>query len=270
MENTQPMSDTRLIVEIKNTQPIELLDFSESMIALGNLYNRHMSRNPELTWDMDARLYVKEIRSGSIITELVDKLPLALPFIEYTNNIVDFAGHLKDLYYQMIGKESYQVEAQLGVASQSDTTDLRNAYRVLNPVVKDTGSQLNIGAVNFNGNVTVNLNLNSMEANAAQNALQRMIGSRKSSIQNHFEKQVFVWHVAKNDIRSQSGDKGYISTLSDRPVKVIFESESLKGRMLKIDENPMHKAFIVDVEVSYIEDKPIAYKVLQMHDYFDI
>lgn len=152
----------------------------------------------------------------------------------------------------------------------ADVIDYKNAQRFLNPVAKDNGSQLNVGAVNINGPVTVTFNLSSLESNAAQNQLQRLIDSAKTPRQNYFDNTVFVWYVAKNDITSQSGDKGIISTISDKPCKVIFDTQGLKEAMMMMSDNPLHKAFVVDVEVTYIEDKPIAYKVLRLHDHFNI
>ncbi|QKZ15152.1 hypothetical protein [Spirosoma sp. KUDC1026] len=270
MANPTTMSDTRLIVEIKNTQPVELVDYSQSMLALSSLYTRFIDKNPLLDAGVESRLFIKEIRPGSIVTEIADYLPLALPFIEYTNSMVDFATNLKALYYLYIGKPGINEEDVSRALASTDIVDLKNAQKFLEPIVKDTGSQINVGVININAPMTVILNLNSLEANAAQNSIQREIEATKQPQQNYFDRQVFTWHVAKNDAKSQSGDKGIISNISDRAVKVVFASEALKSSMLSMSENPLTKAFVVDVEVTYLSEKPIAYKILFLHEYFNI
>jgi hypothetical protein len=40
--------------------------------------------------------------------------------------------------------------------------------------------------------------------------------------------------------------------------------------MLHSDINPFNTAFVVDVKIQTIQDKPAAYKIVKLHNYFDI
>ena len=46
--------------------------------------------------------------------------------------------------------------------------------------------------------------------------------------------------------------------------------EKIKREMLGVSENPFNIAYIVDVEVETIRNKPAIYKVSHVHDSFNI
>ena len=50
------------------------------------------------------RVYISKIESGSIITHLVDLFPIAIPFIENSNTIVEFTKHLKGTFDYFLGR----------------------------------------------------------------------------------------------------------------------------------------------------------------------
>jgi hypothetical protein len=75
--------DGRLIVEIKNSSPVELLDLTRALVALGHEYQDYADSEFDGPYRTETRLFVKEIRTGSIITELqpytVGLLPTTSP-----------------------------------------------------------------------------------------------------------------------------------------------------------------------------------------------
>ncbi len=85
----------RLTIEIVNAKPVELLDLTTSFLSVGDEYRR-FATSRGLAGADDARFYVQQIRTGSIIADLVPMLPVvfvaSLPLIENLNTIVQFAG----------------------------------------------------------------------------------------------------------------------------------------------------------------------------------
>ena len=69
------MEKAELTIEVKNTRPVELLDLIASLTALANEYLRHFQRSNEENSACEGRLYVKEIRKGSIVAELIAASP---------------------------------------------------------------------------------------------------------------------------------------------------------------------------------------------------
>lgn len=83
------MKDIRLIIEINNKQPLELLDLTKSLVALASQFNSYVSKNGDSKENREAKLYVKEIRSGSVILELIELATIGvIPFLENVNTVI--------------------------------------------------------------------------------------------------------------------------------------------------------------------------------------
>ena len=67
-----------ITVEIKNRNPVELEDLTRSLLSFADEYKRFMATHSDPLLEEDVRLYVKEIRPGSIIADLTPYAPLAL------------------------------------------------------------------------------------------------------------------------------------------------------------------------------------------------
>lgn len=111
--------------------------------------------------------------------------------------------------------------------------------------------------------------MNSLEANAAQNAIQReQLRLREPSARAH-EKVLMYWWQARNDITGHAGDKAKIESIYDCPVKTLFMDDSIKSAILLDEPYPFKKAFIIDVVVETIEGKPMLYKITRFHEAID-
>lgn len=249
----------KLRFEIRNNRPVELLDLARSMTSLGAEYRRFLGvYAPELR-AADFKLYVREVRSGSVITELAAIAPYALPLVEHLNTIADFSTWLNNIYQWLLGKTQDQPEP-------IDKTTLSNVSQILEPVAKDNGAQLNIGAVNVNGNLYVNMTLDTTEANAVQNRAKREMERLLEPLTGPHYSVVFHWAQARNNMEGISGDRGRIESLYAGSVKVRFDTEDLKRQMLYDPAHPFEKAFLVDVIVETVNGKPVLYKVFRLHE----
>lgn len=209
------MSEAKLTIKIENKRPIEITDFTDSFNSLANQYYKYLSENESFKLNQDTKLYIKEIRSGSIITELSDLVPLVLPFVENSNSVIEFTGFLKKGFDYFLGKTEEKPK-------EFDLKDCNNFNNIIKPIAKDNGSN-----VLFNGdwnfeNITVNFNFNSVEANAIQNGIQREKENLKEPTKNIQHKVLFYWDSAKYDEKSKSVDKGYIDSVSFKSLRVSF------------------------------------------------
>jgi hypothetical protein len=87
----------RLTIEILNDQPVLLEDFTRSFGAVADEYSDYVQKHGAAP-PPDAQLYVREIRAGSIIVDLVARHGPALamtvlPFVEHANTVIQFAGY---------------------------------------------------------------------------------------------------------------------------------------------------------------------------------
>lgn len=258
MAKAKTMSEAKLTIEIKNSKPIELTAIVDMFTGLGSEYNKFVTESDNFELTKETRLYVKEVRSGSQIYELVDLVPLVIPFVENTNSVFEFAKHLKETFDFFVGKTE--------VKPEMDSTDIKNVSKIIEPVIKDNASAIHFTATHQENHI--HYHYNSMETNAIQNKMNIELAALKEPDFSIRENQVFYWYVAKDSPKSQSVDRGIIEEIYHKDLKVICDPEDLKNVMLNIDGNPFHLAWVVDVKVGIIEGRPAYYKIIKVKDSF--
>lgn len=254
------IEDAHLLITIKNKEPLELTELTKALVCLGNQFNTYSATHG---LSPDSRLYIREIKTGSIILDLVDLTTASIiPFLGHVSTVVKFAEHLKKVANYFLKKE--------GEKPTLASNDYKELSTILNPAVRDSGSIFNVTTV-INGNPTVYLNVNSVEANALQNKFKQEIKdiALPVPLEGVKERVLFYWSQAKSDINSKTGDKGIIESIAPNELKVIFGSDGIKEQMIKGETNPFTHAFVVDVTVDTVKGKPTVYKILKVHEIID-
>jgi hypothetical protein len=262
-ESVEQIKDIRLVIHIENIKPIELMDLTKSLVSLASQFNDYVKTTANVE-HREAKLYVKEIKSGSVILDLIEIATMgALPFIENINTIVGFAEYLKTGFQYFLGNKE-------GKNPEFSTKDCTDFSQIVNPIAKDNGSQINISTT-INGDVTNVLVMNSLEANAFQNIIkseskQMMLPELKGN----YEKVVMYFDTTKSNIKADTGNKAIIESIDKKSARVIFYTDDLKEKILKGEENPLTTGYVVDVKVENVKDKPAAYKVMALHESFPL
>lgn len=250
--------ENTLVFEILHKDPIELSDLSDSLYGLAEQYKHFVVSNSSNNDVREARLYVKEVKQGSIIVHLSDLLPV--PLLADANVLMQFSLYLFKIYDYFKGKLKDKPEV--------DKTDLKQCSSILKPIAKDSAAQINV-SVNYNGDVQNHYTVNYLESNAIQNGINREIESRNEPGRTVLTKELMYWYQAKNDPTATTGDRVVIETISKRPVKVIFDDDGMKAKILADTHNLFRLAYVVDVEVQTIDGIPSAFKVMRVHESFD-
>lgn len=256
--------DVRLIVEIQNKQPLELLDLTKSFVALANQFNNFASESGDSKENREAKLFVKEIRTGSVIMELVEYATVGvLPFMENMNTIVGFADYVKKAYNYVLGKSSEKPK-------ELTASDYKDLSQIVNPIANDSASQLNI-STKIDGDVHFTFNLGSLEANAAQNLIEKFSKDLKKpeDADETKTKVLLTFYQIRSDINAKAGNKGVIEELSKTAVNITFDDPALNEEMLHGEFNPNDTVYVVDVLPQTVNDKIAAYKILKLHETFD-
>jgi len=257
MENAQ----TALRMELKNNEPIEVGDLGAALTALAEEYREYTASNSPDIVAKDVRLYVRTIRPGSTIADFVALAPLALPFIENANSVMSFGQYIATLLNGLLLRNK---KPEVGPKS------LENAIRLVEPVAKDNASQMNIQLVAENQTINNYITINSVQANAVQNAARRELQQMAEPILGTRRNVVLVLHQARSDPRSRAGDRGRIESIYPASVKLLFENDGLKAAMVGGDDNPFKFAYVVDVDVETVHGRPVLYKVTALHDRMEI
>lgn len=254
--------EIKLTIEIQNKQPVELIDLAQVMLSTAAEYRSYISTHAIDVDPQNTRLYIKEVRSGSVITELVAMAPYALPLVEHADSILKYGKYVVAGLSWFMGRGEKP-------ADEYGRKTLENLNTILEPIAKDRGSQLVLTGNTFNGDVSFVFNIDSPGANAAQNSIRKELDATKPPIVGIHSQVVMYWAQARNQPNSKSGDRARIESIYRGDVKILFANDGLKAKMLYDTPFPFTKAFLVDVAVETVDEKPILYKVTELYDVLD-
>lgn len=251
-----------LRVEIKNSKPVELSDLANSLSALAEFYRDFANESIGDPHPDNFRLYVQEVRSGSVVADLVSLAEQAQWFVEHKEVFGAFVANLNDIVGYFLSNKDGRGEHK-PTAKQA-----KQIAQIIEPVANDGGSQMNINVMD--GGVVVihqhhHFHLDSLQANAVQNQVGRYLGPQLPASQV-LQDQLMALEQVKNDAASKTGDRGVIESISIRPVKLQFSSEEAKRKVLHLDDNPLQCVFQVTVEVRSVGGRPVLYRIMEVTD----
>jgi len=252
-------TDVTFEVHYKTGQPVELADLGDSFRSLGRQYEDYVNRHGYDQTPNNARLYVTDVRKGSIIVTLIHLLEQGSIVIKDLDVLAGFYTNLKDLIDYFRSQQSVPPE-------EITREDASRLSRIVEPAAKDGG-----GAISFVFNatsqpiITNNIIINSESANAIQNNVRRFLGPTPPPDPGSFEREVLYLQQMRGDVLSKVGDRGVIERFSTKPVKLHFMTPESKSAVLDTPY-PFKVAHVVDGQVSTVKGEPALYKVTNVHE----
>jgi hypothetical protein len=250
-----------LEIVLKNERPVQFRDLTGSLDALGDHYENFVFSRGYDPLAGNVRLYVKELRSGSIIAVLQSLAEQASFVQDHLEMMTAFLTNFDDMMKFFLAYFPAEHARPLPIYR----TDAERLNQVLEPVAKDGGSQLILSVA---GDMNLTVNIGSQEANAAQNSIRRFLGPQLPQF-DFFTQEVLYLRQVRDDASSRAGDRGVIEKFSPKPVKLLFLTPEAKRMILDQPDNPFRLAFIVDGEISRIGGEPAAYKIYAVHESFE-
>ena len=164
-----------LRIHIKNSQPVDVSDFTKTMSAFGTLFSNFAQKNGKSKEEANAKLYVSKIIEGSIDIHLVELASLAvIPFVENSNLILEFAKHIKSIYdYFVLSK---------GDKPELNVPELKGVHDMVSIPANDRNGLMTVQVINDNaGNVIFEgCTFNHIEGNGIQNQSDNALKERKA------------------------------------------------------------------------------------------
>lgn len=252
----------KLQITINNTKPVVLTDLTMALLGVSQQFERFIENETTEQHQTGSELFIKEVRSGSIIVELVAQAIPVVPLLWQGGSVVEWFGFAKSVIEWLSGKLD---KPPKDVTKQ----DLKQWNNILDPVAKDHGSQMNIN-VSRGGQVINQFFITSEQANSAQNMIRRELERLGEPSDQTQRQRVMTWYQTKFDDKSQTGNKAVIESISKSPVKVIFENNAVKKALMAGDprfNKSWHElAYIVDVTVQTVQGIPKVYTVINYHE----
>ena len=251
-----------LEVVIRNTKPVVLTDLTLSLLAISQQYEQFVETELPPEARVSTELLVREVRTGSIVFELIAHAIPVAPLFWSGGSIFEWSKVVKDIILFGLGKLK-------NPPKELTKNDLKQWDSILEPVAKDHGSQINF-VVRDQGSVVVNqVIVTSDEANAAQNKLRKLINQYDEPVDVTHKKRVMTWYQAKFDPDSQTGNKVKVEAISKKPLRVLFDNNAIKEAMYAQGSQfgvPWHKlAYVVDVQVQTIDEQPRVATIMKFY-----
>ena len=175
------------------------------------------------------------------------------------------------------GMQLWQAERQgmidvLADAGQWDTA----APAVVAAVAHDTNASLDL-AVYENGKQRVAFSFTTQDARRAElNLIEQKAELERTTDADH--KRVLMMFTRTNlghaKAGARSGERVRIEAIHGRDLPIVYAStlaeERIRHEIAEADDNVYKKAFDVDVNVEERDGKPIAYRIVGVHDVIDI
>src|SRR5688572_29515084 len=96
--------DDRLEITIRNQQPVALADLTLSLLAVGQQFERFVEAELPADYPVRSELYVKDVRSGSIVVELFAHAIPLVPLFWADGALIEWANYAKEVLLWLTGK----------------------------------------------------------------------------------------------------------------------------------------------------------------------
>jgi len=248
------MADRTLIFDFQNTKPIELSELTGALSALADQFKRFAAEEDGV--DAQARLFIHEIRSGSVIAELIAMAQLASDLYEARDQLAGFLPALADAVNA--------IRHLLPESKSLDRRTVRNINNIVAPIAVDAGAQLNL-IDNRGGVVNQTFVITPEEAATVRHNAQHLLNSQFPD-ETRFENEPMTLFQMRNAPPGKTGDYGIIDRFSTSAKKLTFSSDAAKDAILHHDGNPFEQIFWVSGVVKTAGGSVVGYLIHELLD----
>ena len=251
MGYAQLMADTNAHIEvlIDADQPVELGDFVSAFTSIGNQYKRYMRQHhPYL--NEDARVFVRDVRPGSTIAEL---LPSFASLISQMDQVIIVEQFVK-IYGQRLACY-FKAGGRAEEASKGELSDFVGSIAAIANTKNGTGYIQAISYVDEKRQVRASVKFDTSIARTAVKEIERHKEELDAKSSSDYERVLMVFKrsdIGDADVGVRSGERVIIESISEKDRALIYASklaeERIKDQMRNTEENIFHKGFVVDVK----------------------
>lgn len=250
-----------LNIHIKNNKPVDINNLARSLNGLANLYKSYVEDN-DYNLDIEPKLYVKEIKEGSIDIYLLGQ---AITLLDSVKPTVDFANHLFELLEIFKGSKD-------GTGKKITKKDCDSIIEFTDVTARDVDAKVEVSVKDNAGAIYNNCSFvyTTTEANAAQNGAKNKIDSFLAKKPTEYSRVAMYWADA-NFISSKSHGKIIIEEIDEKSKGVLFlnDEDRKKCTSSHVDypQVPWQKLlYIVDVKGLYVNNKLQGYEIIKVYN----
>lgn len=261
-------TDSFLTITLDLSDPVEIHDFAAFFAGMGSQFDDWLGRNhPDLKGT--ARLYVREVRRGSIIADLIPQLDV----IGAMDNVLIVAGFAA-LFSKRV--RAFISGNRVGGSSKSD---LKHMADTIKAVAHDKDGVMRVDRLVYKEGLLSRHVEVEFDTSQARTALRTIEGQKLDLDKQTFaDRQRVLMVFRRSDtgdaaLGKRSGELVVIEDIQDAPLPLIYASE-LAGERIKDEvrdhDSIYHKGFVVDVNITQHNGRNVAYSVTNVHQVIDL
>jgi len=254
---------------VESSEPFEMTEFVNSMTGLSKAFSRYIGQEHPKLVD-ESSIFILEMRPGSIITELAPYFAWAQPFVAEALAEHVVGRFLKWLESKAEGIIAKEVSDKRDIGPVSQLLDIVANHpdactRLVSAVVKDGKTQDQ--AV---------LKFDSTQAREIRTRARELLEQNNEAVEIRKRVLMQFVRVDQRDVEpgKRSGEQVIIREIYEKPRPIIYETELAEKRMKteirEAEENLFKKGFVVDVIVVKKNEKPLVYKIFDVHNVIDL
>lgn len=250
--------------------PVEINDFAAMFAGVGAQFEDYLKKHhPDLKGT--AKLYVREVRHGSIVAYLFPNIPDLVGFMDSTLIVLGFGALFSKRLRNLISGNFIKD------ASKSDIKEIGETIRA---VSNDANGTMQIESVTYENNqetTKLEIKFNAFEGRQAVETLNAQKRELDAIEHVDYQRVLMVFErSAKSgkDIGRSTGELVVIDQVSEKPKALIYASESaeqiIKTEIRDAPDNVYKKGFVVDANVRKSGTRVVAYAVTHVHQVIDL
>jgi hypothetical protein len=262
-----------ITLTINNSQPIELNAFIRAFTSIAKQYQDTVDGNPD--FQGEAEIYVKEVRAGSIIADL-------LPIVASTVPII--ATHAEQVFLAIEFVEKWKdriTKLASGIVPDNFTrSELKTFAGAVEAIARDPDASSTLEVATFEDGkrqVKAAFKFRASEAKAVEKTIEAEYRRLEAESDDTHLRVLMIF--TRSDIGDapkdkRSGERVVIPQISDKDLPIIYASDlaeqRVKHEIREADDNIFKKGFSVDVSVLYRSSRPLVYRILNVHEVVDL
>lgn len=263
-----------LTLTIENSQPIRLSAFVRAFTSLAREYEQTVRASDDFASE-DAEIYVKEVRSGSIVADLIPIAASVVPLVVTEADRIMLAIETVERW------KSRLTSLLEGVIPEgSSKADLKHWAGAVEGIARDPNASSTLEVATFEDGkreIKASFTFRTNEARKIEDVINAEFERLEERKQADFQRVLMVFtrsDVGSTPIGRPSGERVLIEEISDKPLGITYGSElaeeRIKHEIRESDENIYKKGFNVDVKVQSAGGRPVAYSILHVHEVIDL
>jgi len=258
-----------LTIDLK--RPAELYELMGMFVAIGHQFEQYLrDQHPHLV-DETSKIYVRQIRAGSIIADLIPFIP---PLIENLDRIL-----IVDEFVRRYGG----MILRLGHGHHLDDprkSDLDDLMKGVAAIAHDPEGTATLKSVEYDKDGEKTRVAIKFDTKQAQRAIRVIDEQRKELEAKAFEiveNQLLVFWQSnlKQPVQGKrTGELAIMEYVAKKPLAVVYDSDLAEQRIkheLTDGERNIYKlGFYVTARVERLNGRPVAYRISEVHDIIEL